>query len=89
MRTLDNALNVFLISTISVLLLIITARYFVNAYFRVQNSKWVIDILMNEYNYDVNLARKIVMQVDHTTGCRLLGRDRERFLFEVKEFISK
>lgn len=87
--TLDNALNVFLISTISIVMLTIVVRYFVNAYFRVQNSKWVINKLMNQYNYDMDLCRRLVIQADNISKCRLLGRDKEKFLVTVKELILK
>lgn len=86
---IDSALNIFLAIIAGALLLYITLSYVINSFNRIKNSKWVINKLMTQYNYDVDLCRRLVIQVDDISKCRLLGRDKEKFLIAIQELILK
>ncbi|HBY2231612.1 hypothetical protein C5600_08185 [Klebsiella pneumoniae] len=56
---------------------------------RVRNSRWIINKLMSEYNYEEELARNIIIQVDSITKCKLLGKNKAAFLDATEKFIYK
>ncbi|WP_038160087.1 hypothetical protein [Trabulsiella guamensis] len=86
---IDRTLNMIIVIFIGAILLFIIFVYLLHMVYRIKNSKWVIAKLMDEYNYDEDLLRGIVLQVDTITRCKLLGKDREAFLRAVRAFIFK
>ena len=44
---------------------------------------------MSEYNYEEELARNIIIQVDSITKCKLLGKNKAEFLEATEKFIYK